>query len=137
MNIIQFTRKNYSSKLKKNNPKSIFIPDKEFQKMIIGVTLDGHIVYNPYVMISDLMYRNLDKFTDPVTSEIDDLNLFNYCSELQRSKQIEWQLTYIDEPLCPVFCEDYEFIFKTLPTTVLNKKYFFINIIDQDLFEKK
>lgn len=137
MNIIQFTRKNYSSKLKKNNPKSIFIPDKEFQKMIIGVTLDGHIVYNPYVMISDLMNRNLDKFTDPVTSEIDDLNLFNYCSELQRSKQIEWQLTYIDEPLCPVFCEDYEFIFKTLPTTVLNKKYFFINIIDQDLFEKK
>lgn len=135
MNIIQFTRMNYSPKLKKNNPKSIFIPDIEFQKMIIGVTKDGHVVYNPYVMIFELMHKNIDKFTDPVTYEIDDLNLFTYCSELERNRQKEWQLEYIDDPLCPIFCEDYEFIFKTLPLTILNRDYFFINFIDQDLFE--
>ncbi|SDM32828.1 hypothetical protein [Chryseobacterium taihuense] len=137
MNIIQFTRKKYSSKLKKNYPKSIFIPDKDFHEMIIGVTNDGRIVYNPYEMISKLMYKNANKFTDPVTLEIDDLHLFEYCSELERDKQKMWQLKYFKEPLSPIFCEDYEFIYKQLPKTILNRKYYFKNFIDQDLFENK
>jgi hypothetical protein len=137
MNIIQLTRKNYSSKLKKNYPKSIFIPDKDFHEMIIGITDDAHIVYNPYEVIFKLMHTNVNKFTDPVTPEIDDLHLFEYCSELERTKQKMWKLKYFTEPLSPIFCEDYDFIYKPLPKTIVNRKYYFKNFVDQDLFDSK
>lgn len=115
MKNIEFIKRNSSENLINEFPNSTFVSSKyDFTDAIIGVTVDGKIVYNRFKMEA-IIYRSNDQ------DGYDFTEYFNNKDEYEDFIDIEvcmienqFQSTYYNENP-PIFCTDREFLENSYP----------------------